>query len=143
VSLIKGIAAGLAGTLVVQLLSSGKSARDVFDPPRMAARLSDRYLGKPLSPSEQRRYGALMRWLYGSAWGALFSEAQAVLAVPSPLAAVGLGGTVLIFELVALPLTGATPQLSKWGWHQIGKDALQAMLFGTCVASTLVLLDNE
>lgn len=138
----KGLLAGLTGTLVVQLLSSGDRRHDVFDPTQMAGRLSNRYLGERLSPGQQRRYGGLMRWLYGSTLGVLFSEVQAVLRLPSPVAALGLGGTVLIFELLALPLSGATPPVRTWGWGQIGKDALQTMLFGASVASAVVLLDS-
>ncbi|MDQ6944688.1 MAG: hypothetical protein M3256_00115 [Actinomycetota bacterium] len=81
-----------------------------------------------------------MRWSYGSGLGAIYGIAQDGLRLPFPLAGLGLGAAVWIFEILALPATGATPPLRRWGRAQIAGDALQTMLFGTAAAATLAVL---
>lgn len=136
----KGVLAGLAGTAVVQLLSLGDHSKPVYQPDRLASRLAARYLHRALSPTQGRRVGALLRWTYGPGWGSAFGEVQERLRLPYGIAGVGLGGAVWLFELVALPLTGATPELKSWGTRQIARDGLQAMLFGVAAASALAIV---
>ena len=138
----KGTLAGMAGTAVVQLLSMGDHRKPVYHPDRLASRLVARHLHRALSPAEGRRLGMLLRWLYGPGWGSAFGEVQERLRLPYAIAGLALGGTVWLFELVALPLSGATPQLKAWGAREIARDGFQAVLFGVATASALAILDD-
>ena len=137
----KGTLAGIAGTAVIQLVSLGKQDDTVYQPERLAGRLASRYLHRCLSPSERRTAGSVLRWLYGPGWGTAFGEVQEVVHVPYPIAGVALGAAVWVFELLALPLTAATPRLKSWGKGQIAMDGIQAILFGVATASALTLLE--
>jgi len=134
--------AGIAGTTVVHLLSPADGHQPVYAPERLVGRIANRFLHRQLSPSQRRRYGTLLRWLYGPSWGAVFGAAQGVARIPYPAAALALGTTVWAFELMALPLSGATPALKKWGLAQIAGDGLQTVLYGIATASALALLDE-
>ena len=46
-----------------------------------------------------------------------------------------MGGALLGFELLALPLSGATPAVSRWGRDEILGNAAGALAFGLAVAA--------
>jgi hypothetical protein len=141
-AIARGLLSGVVGTLLVTLWSRGSARSRVYEPASMVGRLSRRYLRRDLPSDDLRRYGMILRWTYGPSWGALFGAAQRELGLPYPIAALGLGGALYLFELVALPLSGATPSLSRWGWGAVLDDAAQTMLFGVSVASLMALLEG-
>jgi hypothetical protein len=138
--LCRGVIAGLAGTLVVQLLAGRTDTEKVYAPQRVVLQLSTRYPRRRLSTRDAGRVGTALRWLYGLSWGAGFGAAQERLGVPYLLSGLGLAATVFGFEMVFLPGIGATPALRDWGRRQVIADGVQALLFGLATTSTLALL---
>lgn len=137
---LRGLLAGAAGTMVVHLLSSGDASRPVYSPERLAGRLASRYLDRRLSKSRRHRYGLILRWLYGPSWGVTFGALQETADVPYPITGLILGISLWWFELVALPISRATPGLERWTPAEILADGVQAILFGVATSSTLALL---
>ena len=139
----RGAAAGLAGTAVLTLLAEGERRRRggpaVFEPGRMAGRLAQRHLGVELSVRQRRCAGQLMRWPYGAAWGVVLSAVGGVVprARAWPVRGAALGGAVLAFELIALPLVGATPGLRQWGRDEIVSDGVNTLAYGLVAAAIL------
>ncbi|MGH7910934.1 MAG: hypothetical protein ACREQM_00385 [Candidatus Dormibacteraceae bacterium] len=138
----RGAVAGLAGTVVLSVLSAGETRwrgrAAVYEPATMVARLAQSRLHVKL-PADQRRWaGVAMRWPYGAAWGtALGALAGRRLSRAWPLWGLALGVSVLGFELLALPRAGATPPLSEWRSDEIAIDALNTLVFGLTCALTL------
>jgi hypothetical protein len=135
-----GAIAGLAGTVVTSALSAAQARLRgrpaVYEPGRMAGRLAGR-AGLELNGRERAWAGSLMRWPYGASWGAALGAAPA----PRwPLAGLVLGGALLSFELVALPLSGATPPVRKWGREELASDAINAFAYGLGTAAVLAAL---
>jgi hypothetical protein len=82
-----------------------------------------------------------MRWPYGASWGIAFSLLPASRRWVA--AGAGLGAAVWLFELLALPLSGATPPLRKWRLEEVGLDALNSCLYGVVTAAALKGLGSE
>ena len=140
--MLKGLLAGIIGTAAVQLLSGRPGPGPVYAPERLAGRLAERYAGRRLRHSQQRRLGMVLRWIYGPSWGAVFGELQGLTGMPFALAGLTLGAGVFVFELLALPLSGATPGLRRWGKSDIVGDAGQTLVFGLATASAMALLED-
>jgi hypothetical protein len=84
----------------------------VYAPSRIAARLLRRHA--PHAHLQPASAGAALRLCYVAALAALFVRGRALLP-RSPSAAAACGGALVTgFELLALPLTGATPPLGSW-----------------------------
>ncbi|HXM59189.1 MAG TPA: hypothetical protein VOB72_27585 [Candidatus Dormibacteraeota bacterium] len=142
---LRGALAGVAGTAALSGLAglehrwTGRTP--VYDPAAMVQRLVGRRLGRRLAPRERRLAGELMRWPYGAAWGvglALFGRQAR-----GPVAGLGLGLVVWLFELVTLPATGATPRLGEWERAEIALDLLNTSVYGLVVGASLGLLSLE
>ncbi len=137
--LLRGALAGIAGTAALSLLTGvearlrGRAA--VYEPARMSGRLARRFLGIDLLPQERRLAGTLMRWPYGALWGVTLSLLQ-----PRSrwlTSGLGLGAMIWLFELVALPLTRATPPLRKWDAKEVGLDGVNSCVYGAVTAAVL------
>lgn len=137
----RGALAGLAGTVVISALSAvearlrGRPA--VYEPAAMAGRLGRR-VGMRLDDRQRAWAGRLMRWPYGASWGA----ALGALAPGRgwPVSGLLLGGAVLGFELIVLPLVSATPRIRRWGREQVASDGLNTLAYGLATAGLLVVL---
>jgi hypothetical protein len=133
--LVGGVVAGAVGTagLYVEERVERRllGSTPVYAPARLAARLAARYrvfLGERGS----RRLGDVMRWVYGPALGA----AHACLdrdPRPGLKNALRLAAAIYGFEVVVLPLVGATPPLRRWPRVQVGSLALHTLAFSACV----------
>jgi hypothetical protein len=140
-ALLRGLAAGAAGTAVISLLGSARQGKPVSEPDRLAGRLGRKILHRRLSGVTRRRSGTLMRWSYGLSLGAMLGLAQRRLRAPLFVAGPGLGLSIWVFELAMLPRVGATPPLRQWSSADIAADAVQAMCFGVAAAATLALIE--
>lgn len=134
------LVAGLAGTAVEGGLTAlerrwrGRPA--LSDPDRMAGRLARRLLGRSLGRRERRLAGALLRLSYGA--GLAVALAPVVTrARHRPLAGAAMGALIWSFELVALPLSGATPPLRRWSREELWTNLLNASVYGVVVAEAL------
>lgn len=113
----------------------------MYDPAAMAQRLAGRLLGRQLGSRDSHLAGTLMRWPYGAAWGiglALIARRCGGLA-----AGLGLGLAVWLFELLALPATGATPGLGEWEGEDLALDLLNTSVYGLVVGVLLERFSSE
>jgi hypothetical protein len=126
--------AGSAGTLCeaglsrIERRSLGPSP---YDTVLMAERLGAR-LGVRLQPSAARAVGAAMRWTYGPAWGLPVSAATR--RARWPIAGLGVGIALFLFELAVLPGTGATPPAARWGGRFVAADLVNTLMYGEVAA---------
>lgn len=140
---LRGAGSGLAGTGVEALLTEAENRlrgrRAVYDPSNLARRLARRYFGVRLSGDTARRLGHVMRWSYGPSWGLLLAAVAGTRERDRlwPLWGLGLGATVLGFELLLLPATGATPPVSSWRGDELKLELLNTTAFGLAAAAVL------
>ncbi|HLK92064.1 MAG TPA: SDR family oxidoreductase [Polyangia bacterium] len=117
----RGLVAGVAGTLAVALAGWVErrllGRRPVYAPSRLARRL---FAQAARTPGRASAIGKAMRWTYGPLVGLVWSATigrmirrrwPATRAWPAGLA---LGAAVYLFELLALPGSGATRPLARW-----------------------------
>ena len=142
--MVCGALAGLAGTATLTLLSAGEERRrgraPVYDPGLMVGRLAARYLGVELTDRQRQAAGLLMRWPYGALWGLALGAAPSLGSWV--LWGTALGGAAFGFELIALPLVGATPRLRQWGRSEIAVDAVNTFTYGLVTSAALSLLER-
>ncbi len=148
----RGLVAGTAGTAAEMVATTVedrlRGGPAVFDPGVMAGRLAHSWLHRRFSAEQKRLLGTAMRWAYGPGWGVLFGVGRPALRrrapdLAWPLLGLALGGAVFGFELMALPLSRATPALNAWGRRQVLQDALNTAVYGLVVALAYHLLSNE
>jgi NAD(P)-dependent dehydrogenase (short-subunit alcohol dehydrogenase family) len=138
-----GLAVGAAGTLAVALAGWVErrllGRRPLFAPSRLAQRLFEE---AARTPRRARAIGKVMRWTYGPligvAWSATFGRWvrrrwPGARAWPAGLA---LGAAVYLFELFALPRSGATPRLGRWPAADRLLLAGQTAAFGLAAETT-------
>ncbi len=141
----RGLAAGIAGTaaevVATRIEDRLRGHRSILDPGLMAGRLSRTRLHRPLSPGGRPWIAAAMRWTYGPSWGLLLGVLLGDRRrVRWPLWGLGLGSAILGFEVLSLPLSGATPPLRDWGLRPLVEDSLNTALYGVAAAGVWRLL---
>ncbi len=117
----RGLVAGAAGTLALALSDLLERAvirgRPVYAPSALARRL---FGTLARTPGRAAAIGTAMRWIYGPligvAYAATLGRALRRRWPASRLwpAGLALGGAVYLFELIFLPLVGATRRLARW-----------------------------
>ncbi len=117
-----------------------RGSRAIYEPGVMAGRLSHRLLGVELNGRRRTAAGMLMRWPYGAAWGMGLSALGRRPSVP--LTAAALGFSVWVFELMALPLSGATPPLRRWSAEAVWTDLANTLAYGAVTALALARLER-
>lgn len=143
-----GLVAGIAGTAVeacTARLGRRVIGTDslVYDPARLAARLTRHLVGRTLTDRQAAVMGIAMRWSYGPSWGI---AAAAVSRSPRRgdiiviRRGIVLGGAITAVELVMLPAMRATPPVAEWGRRQVVWDAVGALAYGVTVATSLALM---
>jgi hypothetical protein len=136
----RALASGAAGTLCemgLTRLEQRSLGRPPYDTAEMADRLARR-AGVELGGEAARAAGMAMRWSYGPAWGVPVTAAVRRLGWPRAGMAVGL--SLFLFELVALPRTGATPPVRGWGGRFVAADLANALAYGEVAAMAASLL---
>lgn len=128
-SAIAGALAGALGTLALaasdRLERRALGRRPVYAPAQIAARLFGVRPG-----GRARVVGAVLRWSYGPLIGLIGSRVVPPRRGWSWRRALGLGAAVHAFELLALPLTGATPALARWPRMERLSLAFHTTIFG-------------
>lgn len=129
---VLGLLAGAAGTLavtgadIIELAILGR--RPTYAPALLVQRLSSRAHGA--SPSRTAaKFGVALRWVYGPVLGLL---SERLYPNDGGVVSRGLviGGSVLAFELLAMPLVGATPPWMLWPWSDRALLPLHTLAFG-------------
>lgn len=118
----KGLASGLAGTVVMTASSMLEAKLRGREPSTTPAKAASAVLGvAPVDERGEQRFNNLVHWGYGTAWGAARGALAAagfdgVRAAAAHLAAVW--GT----EQVVLPATGAAEPSTTWGAKEVAID---------------------
>jgi hypothetical protein len=138
-----GLAAGLAGTAAMTVSSTiemkirGRAGSSA--PARAAAKV----LGvRPEGEKEQKRFGTLAHWGYGTGWGAA-RGVLAALGLPAPAATAAHLVTVWGSEQVMLPALGVTPPATQWGAKEIAIDAWHHLVYVGATGTAYELLDHS
>lgn len=138
-----GLIAGAAGVCAEALWSSAvqrvRRRTPVYDPAIMARRMLQRMFGWKLDRSAARGAGMLMRAMYGPLWGvagAMLTRGRGRAFVNVLALAAG----IWLFELAALPRTGATPPLRQWPKGEAALDTTNAIAYSAVTCSVLTRL---
>jgi NAD(P)-dependent dehydrogenase (short-subunit alcohol dehydrogenase family) len=117
----RGLVVGAVGTLAVMFAGWIERAllgrRPVYAPARLARRL---FADAARTPARAGVVGNLMRWSYGPLIGLAYSATLGRFIrrrwpeARSWPAGLALGAAVYLFELLALPRSGATRRLARW-----------------------------
>lgn len=130
--LAAGLLSGAAGTAAVAAfgrLREAGATEPVYAPERIAARL----LGT-------RRAALPLRTAYGTALGLAWSLGLGRTGLRFPWSGLAAGLGTFLLELVAMPATGATPPLRRWGRGEVPALAAQTLLFGLAALGLRSLL---
>lgn len=138
-----GLLAGTAGTLAHQGLTPLRNAWLGHLPPfavrSIVSRLGERVLGQPLSDARTRDWGLAMRFTYGPSLALAWTRVRGWLprSLPTPVRGLLLGVGVLAFEVLSLPVVGATRPLRTWTRGDFALLAAQTGLFGLVTEAVL------
>lgn len=138
-----GLIAGTAGTLAHQGLTPLRNAWLGHLPPyavrTIVSRLGKHVLSRPLRASQARGWGLVMRFTYGPALALAWTRVRAWVprSLPVPLRGLLLGAGVFAFEVLSLPLVGATRPPRTWTRGDFALLAAQTGLFGLVTEALL------
>lgn len=133
--------AGLAGTAAMTVSSTiemklrGRSASSA---PAQAAAM---VLGvQPVGEKESKRFGTLVRWAYGTGWGAT-RGILSCLGLPAPAATAAHFAVVWGSEQIMLPALGVTPPATQWGAKELAIDTWHHLVYAADTGGAYELLD--
>jgi hypothetical protein len=132
--LCKGLFAGVVGTAAMTVSSTAEmNIRD---------RQASEILGvEPKDEAGEARFSNLVRWGYGTGWGAvrgLFGAAG----LEGTTATVAHFGAVWGSEQVMLPALGVAPRFWAWGAKEVGIDAFHHLVYAGTTGAAYALLDR-
>lgn len=137
-----GLAAGLAGTAAMTASSTiemklrGRSGSSA--PAQAAAKV----LGvRPEGEKENKRFGTLVHWGYGTGWGAV-RGILACAGLPAPAATAAHLAAVWGAEQVTLPALGVAPPATEWGVKEVAIDVWHHLVYATATGAAYELLDR-
>lgn len=137
-----GLAAGLAGTAAMTVSSTIEMklrGRAGSTAPALAA---SKVLGiHPQDENEQKRFGTLVHWGYGTGWAAV-RGVLAMLGLPAPAATAAHLAAVWGSELVMLPALGVSPPATQWGAKEIAIDAWHHIVYASVTGAAYEVLDR-
>ena len=125
----RAIAAGAVATGVEIALTYGERrllGPAPYEPSRMVQRWAA-LLGHSIGRRKAELLGTGMRLVYGPAWG--IPAKIVARRMPWPMATLAVGSIVVGFELVALPLTRATPEIRSWPQRFVVANCLHSLAF--------------
>lgn len=131
-ALASGLVGGAVGTLAVmgsELIEVAiLGRRPLYAPSLIVQRLLSRRGAEP-SAHTAARLGAGLRWAYGPTLGLVF---DGLYPGTRSVWRRGLvtGGSVLLFELIAMPLVGATPPVALWPRSDVLLLGLHTLAYG-------------
>jgi hypothetical protein len=133
---LEGIVVGLFATAALTLLERFEwrilGRKPVYAPSKVAASLGRRW-GFGKNPRVAAKVGLALRWVYGPVLGVLFHVATPARRRASIRAAVSHSALIYGFELVAMPLTGASPPLGEWEPNELLLLAAHTSLFAAAI----------
>lgn len=137
-----GLAAGAVGTMVLGIIEPLErdwvGSQPPYHPSRIVQALYPRLTGRRSATA----WGIALRWLYGPVLGVLYADARRRLPRRDLTAGVMFGATIWAFELLLLPLVGATPPVRRWTGRERAALLLHTCAFGVATALSLGLVQR-
>lgn len=130
----KGLLAGFAGTLAMTASSTIEMKLRRRPPSSAPADAAGKVLGiEPRDEQGKRRFGNVVHFGYGTAWGLARAALGAGLCATglrrSVAPAIGHFLAVWGTELLALPRLGVVPPVRSWGGKEIAIDAFHHLVY--------------
>jgi hypothetical protein len=144
---LSGVAVGTLATLALsyferlEWLMLGRLP--LYAPSSLARYMARRSFGVELNRGAAGDLGSAARWVYGPSLGAAFHRVVPRAHRRSLPAGVALAVAIYGFELVAMPLVGATPPLRKWPRGEALLLLLHTSAFGLATILAERLLSSE
>jgi hypothetical protein len=137
-----GLAAGLAGTAAMTASSSIEMKLRGRSGSSAPAQAAGKVLGvRPEGEKENKRFGTLVHWGYGTGWGAV-RGILACAGLPAPAATAAHMAAVWGAEQVMLPALGVAPPATEWGVKEIAIDAWHHLVYAGATGAAYELLDR-
>jgi hypothetical protein len=142
--LLRGTAAGLAGTAAMTVSSTVEARLRHREPSTTPARAAQKVLHIDQFPSAEveGRFSTLVHWSYGTGWGI----ARAALAeVGLPPAAVAPTHFAAMWggAAVMLPALDVTPPVTRWGRTEVAIDLFHHLVYATTTGLAYTLLAHR
>ncbi|MFP5070248.1 hypothetical protein ACLFMI_11350 [Pseudonocardia nantongensis] len=138
-----GVLAGALGTVAMTLSSTTEmtiSGRGASSSPEDAA---GTVLGvQPSSEAGQKRFGTLVHWGYGTAWGAV-RGLLSTAGLRGPAATLAHFGLVWGGEQVVMPFTGAGRPTPAYGASATATDVLHHAVYAAATSAAYEWLDRS
>lgn len=141
-TLSTGLAAGLLGTLAMTVSSTTEMKLRNRQASNVPAEAGTKVLGLSGFESEraEQRFGQLVHFGYGTAWGAVRGLTGTLL--PPAAADAAHFGSVWGAEHVLLPTLELAPPATQWGTEEIAVDAFHHLVYAVATGAAYRWLDR-
>lgn len=142
-NLAKGVAAGLLGTAAMTVSSTVEMKLRDRGSSNVPVAAASRVLGIEgfTSDDSERRFGQLVHWVYGTAWGVGRGFTGSVL--PPVAADAAHFGAVWGAEHVLLPTLEVAPPAPEWGARELAVDAWHHVVYAAATGKAFRWLDRR
>jgi hypothetical protein len=139
----KGLLAGLIGTAAMTLSSTLEMklrGRQADDTPSKAA---GKVLGvQPRNPQGKARFGSIVHWGYGTAWGGVRGLA-ALTGLPSPAAGLIHFAAVWGAAQLMLPSLDVSPPISEWSAEEVATDIFHHAVYAAATGAAYDFIERH
>jgi hypothetical protein len=143
-SLLRGVAAGAAGTAAMTAAQLAYYKATGGEPSSTPAEVAKRVIGgvlrRPVPEDSDELLNNAMHWLYGTSWGALLGLAAAGR---RPGTGIAFGLVVWGASLVELPAMKLAPPPWEYELKSIAPDVGFHLLYGVATATAYKALDRD
>jgi hypothetical protein len=161
-ALVRGVVAGIAGTVVMDAVwyvryrrGGGQASPLEWEfggidnwekasaPGRVGKRLAEGFLQRPLPPQDAALTNNIMHWGYGIGWGAIYGLVQGSLRRQGLALGPLFGITVWIADYLVLPPSGLYKPIWDYDLQTLYKDWSAHVAYGSATATVFRLLTHE
>ncbi|MDR0343613.1 MAG: hypothetical protein LBI49_11010 [Nocardiopsaceae bacterium] len=137
-----GLAAGAAGTVAMTISSAAESRLRNRPASTAPARAASKVLGvKPVDEQAEKRFAAVVHWVYGTGWGAVRGLLAAAGLPPAAATAAHLA-VLWGSEQIMLPALDVTPPVTQWGLREAAIDSIHQVVYVSATGAAFQLLSR-
>lgn len=137
----KGALAGAAATGVMTLSSTIEMKVRGREPSSVPSSAAGKVIGvQPRNAQGAKRFGALVHWGYGTAWGSVGALTR--MGLSEPLATLAHFASVWGTEVTMLPALDEAPPVRDRGAEEIAVDALHHAIYAAAFSGVWYLLEQ-
>lgn len=124
----KGALAGVLATAAMTVSSTMEAKLRGRKPSSAPADAAGKVLGvEPKNPNSEARFGQLVHWIYGTAWGGVGGTIR--VALPEPAASVAHFAALWGTEILMLPGLDVAPSIKEWGAKEMAIDIAHHLVY--------------